>query len=426
MRMESVQLTERDRRRPKGLRSWPTLLALLAGLLATAGAEATPAYGRRYSVSCNTCHAPLPPRLNNFGMVFRRLGFRMPDADDAGKLIIKTIPAHGIGDAASISANAAFHHDPKAEEGNSSTFKLGEVELVAGTAIGNHVSTQAMFVPWNDDGEVELEDAEVQFNAGSPRSQFTARAGLMQTFFWQKANHGALTQSVPLLFDETAVQAVGDFAGFGLGRKLIGAEAGYLFTKLNDGRLTSTMMSVALYNGVNAAGEHALRNTTGGADVLVQAVQLFGQRNTLGAFYYHGRSALEPPPPVEGEPQPVGEPRVRFDRYGVMGNYLLFPRVDVVAGAALGKDQTEPQGSEVKTGGMYAELSVELRKRWIGVYRFDLVDPNRDQGGDTVRDHVLATTFQADDHLYLTAEYRWLHRPDTNDNGFVVNVRLIY
>ena len=58
MRMESVQMAERGERRSEGLQGWPAFIVLLVGLLATASAEATPAYGRRYSVSCNTYHSP--------------------------------------------------------------------------------------------------------------------------------------------------------------------------------------------------------------------------------------------------------------------------------------------------------------------------------------------------------------------------------
>jgi hypothetical protein len=396
--------------------------------LMPAPAGATPAYGRRYGVSCSTCHAPLPPRLNNFGMVYRRLGFRMPDSNDAGELTIKSLPAQGIGDAISLSANVDFSHTDHPEAGaNKSTLELGEVELVAGTAIGSHVSTQMMFLPHNAAGDVELEDIEAQFNAGSPRHQFVARAGLMQTFFWQKENHGALTRSLPLILDEMPVQGHDDFAGFALGAKLIGVEAGYLLSGLKDGRLTSTQASVAVFNGVDSEGAHAVRNTTSGADVLVQAVQLFGLRNTIGGFYYHGRAAL-PPPAATGDANapPSGEPKVSFSRYGAMGNYVVAHRFDVVAGGALGQDRIEPAGTEVKIGGFFAEVDAQLTRRWIGVYRFDAFDPDRDKSGDTVHAHTLSTTFQADDHLYLTAEYGWFHRPEGNDNGFVLNARLIY
>jgi len=383
---------------------------------------ATPAYARRYAVSCSTCHSPLPPRLNNLGMVFRRLGFRMPDADDEGRLVVKPVPSHGIGDAASLSANTAYRHDNHPEEGAAkSSLELGEVELVAGTAVGSRLSTQMMFLPWNDDGEVELEDLEAQLNAGSARHQFTARAGLMQTFYWQKANHEALTLSAPLLFGERAVQGVGDFGGFSLGAKQIGTEAGYLFTRLKDGRLSSTMASVAVYNGVNAEGERAIRNTAGGFDVLAQAVELFGQRNTLGAFYYDGRTALE-----AGSAEPVTAPIQHFRRYGVMGNYLLFKRIDLVASAVQGRDRLDPENVEVRMRGLFAEADVEIAKRWVGVYRFDAVDPDLDVGGDVIRAHTLSCTFQAEDHLYLTAEYRRLHRPDLKDETFAVNARLIY
>jgi len=398
------------------------LLAMAAAAL-TGTAEAIPAYGRRYGVMCATCHAPLPPRLNNVGIAFRKLGFRMPDADDEGRFVIKTVPAHGIGDAASLAANVAGRRDKEAEPGTSkTTFELGEVEAVAGTAIGNHVSAQAMFVPW-DEGEVELENAEVQWNGGSARHQFVARGGLMQTYVWQKPTHGSLTLSAPLLFDSHAVAGVEPFEGFGLGVNQIGAEVGYLFNRLKDGRLSSTMLTAAVLNGVNQEGEKALRNTTDGADVYVQALQLFGDRNTVGAFYYRGRTLLEENPD-EGLLEPAKQ---RFSRYGLFGNYLLANRFDMTAGGALGWDRSPLRSDDVRFAGLFAEMSARITPRWIGVYRFDAIDPNRDEAEDTVRAHTVSSTFRADDHLYLTGEYRWLRRSqEAKDWAFVVNARLIY
>ena len=101
-------------------------------------------------------------------------------------------------------------------------------------------------------------------------------------------------------------------------------------------------------------------------------------------------------------------------------------RVDVVAGAAQGKDRTQPDGGETRMHGMYAELTAQFTKRWIGVYRFEALDPDRDRDGDTVRANTLSSTFQAEDHLYLTGEYRWLRRSREKDGAFVVNARLIY
>jgi len=399
------------------------LLAVLAGVLMPSIGGATPAYGRRYGVMCTTCHAPLPPRLNNFGIVFRKAGFRLPDSDDDGKLLFKTVPAHGIGDAASLAADVMARRDEETDEGNRTTFELGEVEALAGTAIGDHVSAQAMFVAW-DEGMSELENAEVQYNAGSARHQLVARGGLMQTYLWQKANHGSLTLSTPLIFaGRSPVEAEGRIP-FGLGANQVGAEVGYLFTGLEEGKLTSTMLTAAVLNGVNPEGERALRNTTSGADVYLQAMQLFGSRNTISAFYYRGRSALEAEEGAEGE-EPA-DTKQRFTRYGLRGNYLLFDRLDLVAGAALGKDRFEPSNAETNYRGLFAEAAVTLTPRWIGVYRFDAFDPDRDEAEDTVRAHTLSSTFRADDHLYLTGEYRWLRRRDEKDWAFLVNARLVY
>lgn len=397
-------------------------LAITGALLIPAVGNATPAYGRRYGVECQTCHAPLPPRLNNFGIVFRKAGFRLPDSDDDGKLLFKTVPARGIGDATSLAADVMARRDKETDEGNRTTFELGEVEALAGTAIGEHVSAQAMFVAW-DEGMSELENAEVQYNAGSARHQVVARGGLMQTYLWQKANHGSLTLSAPLIFAGRApVEAEGRIP-FGLGANQIGAEVGYLFTGLKEGRLSSTMLTAAVLNGVNAEGERALRNTASGADLYLQAMQLFGSRNTISAFYYRGRSALEAEQGAQDEP---ADTKQRFTRYGLRGNYLLFDRLDLVAGAALGKDRLEPSNGETKNRGLFAEAAVTLTKRWIGVYRFDAVDPDKDVDDDALRAHTVSTTFQAEHHLYLTGEHRWLRRQGEKDWAFVVNARLVY
>ena len=401
---------------------WAALASAFAVSLA-AEAEATPAYGRRYNVQCQTCHAPLPPRLNNVGILFRKLGFRLPDADDEGRFIIKPVPAHDIGDAASVVADVAGRRDEEVEEGEArTTFELTEVELVAGTSIGDRVSVQAMFVPW-DEGEIELENAEVQFNLGSPRHQWVARGGLMQTYLWQKPTHGRLTLSTPLLFASQAVEGIGPFAGFGLGANQIGAEVGYLFSRLANGRLTSTMLTAALLNGVDSEGEGALRNTTEGVDVYLQGLQLFGERQTVGGFYYRGRSFLDEDPD-EGLAAPGKQ---RFARYGVLGNYLLLNRFDVVAGAALGWDRSPVRPDEVRFAGFFTEIDAQITPAWVGVYRFDRVDPNRDEDDDAMRAHTVSTTLRADDHLYLTGEYQWRRLVDADKQWAVIgSARLVF
>lgn len=399
------------------------LLAAAAIVSVPQPGRATPAYGRQYQTACATCHAPLPPRLNNVGMLFRRAGFRLPDADEDGYLALKSIAARNLADAVSINANAYARWDEEAEEGEArSTLELGEVELVAGTAIGKHLSLQAMFVPHSDEGEVELEDAEIQINTGTPRHQFVARAGLLQPSLWQKANHGTLSFASPLLFDEEPVAPVGEFAGFSLGSNQVALEGGYTFTRLSEGRLLATMLSGAVLNGFSEEGEAAGRNPSGGLDVYLQGLQLFGNRNTVGAYYYRGRTLIDP----SGELESPGPFHHRVSRYGLIGNYLVLDRVDLVAGYSQGDDRSEQLGAEVKTRGYFAEVDVSLGKRWLGLYRRDDVDPDRETKDDSLQADTVSLTFQANDHLYLTGDYRRLRVGEEDRDRVAGNLRLLF
>ena len=70
---------------------------------------------------------------------------------------MKMVPAHGISDAASISAEFSARQDHTVGPGESkSTLEMGEVAVVAGTSIGDRLSTQAIFVPRNGEGGVEF------------------------------------------------------------------------------------------------------------------------------------------------------------------------------------------------------------------------------------------------------------------------------
>lgn len=241
----------------------------------------------------------------------------------------------------------------------------------------------------------------------------------MQTYAWQKPTHGRLTLSTPLLFESSAVASVDPFQGFGLGVSQFGAEAAYYFSTLNDGRLRSTMLTAALLNGVTDDGEAAVRNTGGGIDVYVQGLQLFGDRNTVGGFYYRGRSAL-------ASVDPAGA-RQRFARYGVVGNYLLMKRLDLVAGTAFGWDRSPFLSEDQPFAGVFAEAVAQLTPAWIAVYRFDGVDPNRDAVDDDVRAHTASTTLRADEHLYITGEVqrRWLGS-ESLPWSLIVNARLTF
>lgn len=386
-------------------------------------ARSTPGYARRFDTACTTCHAPQPPRLNSVGMIFRRAGFRLPDANDQGALMFKSAPTTGILDAASIKAGASVSRDPEPTVGETRThMQLDEIELVGGTSIGDHLSAQLMFLPRSEGGTAELEDVELQANVGSPSDQFIFRTGLAQTSIWQKANHGSVTLHAPLVFSEEPMAPIGGFAGFQLGVKQIEAEAGFMHTSLKKGAIGATMVSAAALNGVQQDGSASQHTNAGGPDLLLQALQVFGSQNTAGAFYYRGHETAD----VLGELPVPGPFRDTFTRYGVLGNYALVPRVELVASFVTGKDQARQLARDVTTRGGFAEANATLMDHWLVAYRWEALDPDIHTVSDVAHVNVLSTTCQVQEHMFLTAEYRRLSIAEEKSHGVIGSIRLIY
>lgn len=61
-----------------------SLAAVIFALLAPAGAEAIPAFARRYRFSCTTCHAPFP-KLKPYGEEFAARGFALEPGQDPAR-----------------------------------------------------------------------------------------------------------------------------------------------------------------------------------------------------------------------------------------------------------------------------------------------------------------------------------------------------
>ena len=56
------------------------LTVVIGGMVLTTArnSEAIPAFARKYNADCAMCHFPVIPRLNNFGQMYRRAGYRTP------------------------------------------------------------------------------------------------------------------------------------------------------------------------------------------------------------------------------------------------------------------------------------------------------------------------------------------------------------
>lgn len=413
---------------------WPMCFALvisavLAGV-ASRSAWALPAWARALDTKCATCHSPVPPRLNNTGLVYKRMGFRLPDADDEGNLTFKEREEKGVFNDLSLLADmrieSAKTDDPDVAD---TSFKLDEVEAVGGGPVKGGFSYFAEYVLF-EEGDSFLEVIEAQYNRGKPEGMFTVRAGQFRPSLWQKGELEILTLRRPFMFDKKV--PVGGFNGFRLRERQRGVELGYTINRLEEGKLTSTFLTGSILNGLSQADSKKLGGFSGtvddpqdrdnSKDFLLQAMHVWDQSNTVGAFYYRGKATIFDDVGPGASVVSIGRNTIK--RFGLVGNYVVDPKngIDLLGGYVKGQDDTTEAGvANAGSDGWFLELNALLRQpkedttvgRTVGVLRYDRFDPDDSVAGDDAKGWTAAVNYQASDNVLLNLEYE----KDTGANG---------
>lgn len=147
------------------MRTVATLLAAatLALLLAPRGAEAIPAFARKYRMSCTTCHAPFP-RLKAFGDEFAGRGFSMEAgqeparaAIDAGDDLLSLPRDFPL--AVRFDGHVEWEPERDPQVDLRTPFV---VKALSGGRIAEKVGYYAYFIIENGGEEMKIEDAWVQ------------------------------------------------------------------------------------------------------------------------------------------------------------------------------------------------------------------------------------------------------------------------
>jgi len=141
------------------------LLIVILGILSSPQeAEAIPAFARKYSMSCTTCHAPFP-RLNDYGDEFAGNGFVLKDKD-APRYFVETGDAHlslirDLPVAVRLEGFIKHQSETGKEVDLTAPYNL---KLLSGGAIAKNVSYYFYFF-FSERGEVAgVEDAFIMFN----------------------------------------------------------------------------------------------------------------------------------------------------------------------------------------------------------------------------------------------------------------------
>jgi hypothetical protein len=314
-------------------------------LLAGSDALAIPQFARRYNIKCSACHT-IAPALNEQGSIFKRLGFHLPPALEAGKKaptisdLVKKEPAWSLANNAALAvADFSYSNERTTQEGQSpsttSSFQVGawnvyfagwipdtnafyfsEFDIVAG---GTTVSNMAQ--------------AYVGYAGGNARSSWYVTAGrghLQMTEGPRGAQVYSLLPNSPLPFE------ISSPTNFMVDQSPVGLALGYTWASSAYRQVLAATVKVT--NGDNADGTEILGpSSRNSKDVWADVDFWFAPESGISAMLYRGRKDQTQTDPTGA--QFTYAPYIR--REGVFANYKVLSKVDLIGGYVHSNDDWE-------------------------------------------------------------------------------------
>ena len=187
-------------------------------------ASALPAWSRKYSVPCSTCHYPAPPRLNVYGQKFRRAQYRLPDEFN------KEADWKSVGNYAAMRIRGGYDYDSPengfpGETGVKSGFKLNDATLFFAGPVARNFSG---FVELERPGNEEIIEAVVSIGGvhGTPDSFWSFRLGQFHTL--ARVGFGGLDRPTGLTTPLALSRALVSGNAFKLNQDQVGLEVTYV------------------------------------------------------------------------------------------------------------------------------------------------------------------------------------------------------
>jgi len=357
--------------------------------LMVAEAMAIPAFARRYSFSCKTCHAPFP-RLKDFGTEFMDNGYRVKDQEtpryfiDTGDTLLALLREVPL----------ALRVDSFITYNNSATKKLDFsspylFKLLSGGEISRHVSYYLYFF-FSERGEVAgLEDAFLMFD-DIFNSGFDFSLGPFQV------SDPLFKREIRLTLEDYLIYK----ARPGKSKIDLTYDRGLMITR---GLASGTDFVLEVVNGSGIGEANIFRNFDSDKykNFLFRLSQDLGRQLRLGAVVYAGK---------EGEADRANTLwLIGFD--GTVASPLLELNFQFILRRDSNPEFLFSPPEIVKTRGGFAELIYLPRgdeSRWYGTILFNWV--NSDQNDLDYSTVTLHGGWLLQRSLRLTAESTYLFR----------------
>jgi hypothetical protein len=361
------------------IQSWvsgaiPILAALASTALIPQPVQAIPAFARKFGVKCYTCHT-IPPALNKNGYMFKRLGYRMPpDEMDGTKPAPKISELDkdikfSITNSLAIITQGSFTVDKNQADTSttSNSFNLDEAALFAAGSVPESNFSYFVHYELYSGGSNYLEQAIGEYTGGRANSSYFIKAGQMHV----QEGEGTRAAMFYNLFPDPALTLTNvDPINFTLDQHPVGVGAGYTWASNYFKQVFA--VSAKVTNGLNADGSEILSGSQKNSkDVWFDADYWFGPDGGVTFMAYRG---------TKDQVQNQGTPdeftyRPTLTRFGVLGNYLFFDKLDILGGYIRSRDDWQGMLGGSKTSyvsnGFRGEVDYYIKTGFAAMARYD-------------------------------------------------------
>ncbi|MFO0700580.1 MAG: hypothetical protein U0236_15260 [Nitrospira sp.] len=404
---------------PSGVIVMILALIVLEAIAAAVPQEshAIPAWARKYNADCGMCHYASYPRLNSFGIEYRRMGYRTPSE------INKDQQIQDVNHYLSARIREQFVYDNTRGTTERTEFRAPEVSLFYAGAISRHWS--AYLHGFTENGSNVDFHGHVMGMWGDAHKYFMVRIGQMHML--NQEGIGGFDRPVgitasPVHASPLTQNAAPMIFHFDLRRK--GAEISYVYGR---GRLFAQVM-----NGLDETGSGTRRIGDIGAwkDFLIGYDHILDEiASGFTLFYLNGTTAGTVNTVGSGLGVPTGAGnKFSYSRFGFNVN-KIFPLpgygfVELIGGYVRSHDNgpfggfVGPLGaslSDVEGNAWYVESQQYITGPEITFFeRYSSIDLNGPKKNSIRKDYTFGAVTPIETWLRLAAEYTYTDNRNTS------------
>ena len=385
-------------------------------LATTRNSEAIPAFARKYNADCAMCHFPVIPRLNNFGQMYRRAGYRTPAEYNKDQELTN------VSNFLSARIKTQFSYENNQGTVERTQFTFPDLSLFYAGALSRNFSA---FIHASSNNSTNVDfHGHIMGNWGTADNMFMVRIGQMHML--EQEGVGGFDRPTSININPVhtlALTSTNTFPGgsamaYNFDQRQKGVELAYIH---GPGKL-----AFQISNGLNQNGSGT--QNTGDIDpqkdYMVYYEHLLDEiASGFTLFYYNGTThGTVTPTGTTGAPTSISN-EFNYYRYG-FNLSKWFPVTDLgfleLQGGFVRSYDNNPAnvGPDIQGNAYYVESQQYLTGPELTFYeRYSWIDFNAAQKNSTRKDYTIGVVTPLQTWLRVTAEYTYTDNRFTGLTG---------